>query len=347
MDRSLSDRHLQGVPPATTGRTGPHTAPIDSVCRAAIETSPDAVLVADLGAQIVLANAAACRLSGYAEAELVGLPLSRIWREADPFEDARQDGGVAAALEEATLIRRDGTQIEVEVARWRIDPAGRAYTVTVLREATAHEKSEQKLREREEALRHMVEQANEGIAIIQHSLVQYVNPRLLEMWGGTAEDVLYTPFTRYIHPDQLPLVRERHRRRMAGEAIPSTYEAVLVRKDGSPLSVELNAGVFLYQGEAADFVFVRDRTERVRADEALRESERRYAALFDHSSDGVFIFDLNLVHRAVNQRGAQMIGYAVEELIGRPITHTAGPERLPGIQRKREALLEGARVGIY
>jgi len=350
MDLSQSDKQRQIVPPAMTDSGRTDTASISALCQAAIEGSPDAAVIADLDSRIVLANEAACQLSGYAEAELLGMACSRIWREAGSSEGVRSGAAVApggASLGEATLVRKDGTAIDVERTRWTIHPAGSSYVVTVLREATYRKEGEQKLREREEAFRHMVEQANEGIVIIQHSLVQYANPRLLEMWGGTIEDVLHTAFTRYVHPDQIPLVRERHRRRMAGEVVPSTYDSVLVRKDGSPMPVELNAGVFLFQGEPADFVFVRDRTERIRADEALRESERRYAALFDHSSDGVFVFDLDLVHRAVNQRGAQMIGYAVEELIGKPISYTAAPQRLPGILRKREALLEGARIGIY
>jgi len=350
MELSQSDKQRQSVPPAMTDHGRADTASISALCQAAIEGFPDAVVIADPDSRIVLANEVACQLSGYAEAELLGMVCSRIWREAGPSEGVRSGATVApggASLGEATLVRKDGTAIDVERTRWTIHPAGSSYVVTVLREATYRKEGEQKLREREEAFRHMVEQANEGIVIVQHSLVQYVNPRLLEMWGGTIEDVLHTPFTHHIHPDELPLVLERHRRRMAGEAIPSTYDTVLVRKDGSPFPAELNAGVFLFQGEPADFVFVRDRTERIRADEALRESERRYAALFDHSGDGVFIFDLDLVHLAVNQRGAQMIGYAVEELIGKPITHTADPQRLPDILRKREALLEGARFGIY
>lgn len=322
----------------------------NELCRAAIEGSPDAIVVADQDLQIVLVNKAACRLTGYAEAELLGMNYCDLGGKLTRSVATPATGILAADTTftgEATLVRCDRTPIDVEFTRWQVDLAGARCVATVLRDATPRRKTEQMLRDREEAYRHIVELASDGIAIIQNSLIQYANPRLVEMWGGTIVEVLHTPFSNYVHPDELPRVLERHERRMAGEPIPSTYETVLLRKDGSEFPAELNAGVFAFHGEAADFVFVRDIRERRRAEQALRENERRYAALFDNSNDGVFIFDLNLVHLAVNRRGAEMIGYTVEELIGKPITETADPRELSDIRRRHAALLAGERVGIY
>jgi len=57
----------------------------------------------------------------------------------------------------------------------------------------------------------------------------------------------------------------------------------------------------------------------------LREAALRYDALFNHSSDGVFILSLDGVYLEVSPRGAKMFGYESHELIGKPITATVDP----------------------
>jgi PAS domain S-box-containing protein len=140
------------------------------------------------------------------------------------------------------------------------------------REIAERKRAEEALRESEEKYRGVVERASDGITIIQDKILKYVNPRLAEMRGDTVERILGTPFTDYVHPEALPEVIDRYKRRMAGEKVAQVYETTLRRKDGSKVYAELNAGMITYQGEPADLVIVRDITERVRAREEL---ERR------------------------------------------------------------------------
>jgi PAS domain S-box-containing protein len=97
------------------------------------------------------------------------------------------------------------------------------------------------LRESEEKYRNVVERANDGITIIQDTTVKYANPRLAEMWGGIAEEIVDTPFADYVHPSELLKAADRYKRRMAGEDVAPVYETVLRRKDSGKVYVELNA----------------------------------------------------------------------------------------------------------
>jgi len=338
--------------PRGQGRAEPGRAsasPPDDWYREVVDGSPYATLITRADSSLAAASEGACRLTGYSREELLGMTLGEVCEKAavSAARSSGKRGGNAGPDGEATVLRKDGTAVDVEFTCWSIEAAGVPYVSTLLRDITACKARERTLLERDAAYRYVVERANDGIAIIQDSLVQYANPRLLELWGGTAEEVIHTAFSRYVAPDELPKVLEHYRQRMAGAPVRSTYETVLLHKDETRLSAELDAGIIPFHGRPADFVFVRDITERKRTEEALRESERRYAALFDHSNDGVFIMDFDLVHRAVNRRGAEILGYEADELVGMTVAETIDPREYPEAVKKRDALLSGEAIGIY
>jgi PAS domain S-box-containing protein len=121
------------------------------------------------------------------------------------------------------------------------------------------------LRDNEEKYRSVVEKASDGIAILQEAKIKFINSHLAKMWGGDVEEMLDRPITDFLHPDEIPKVIGRYKKRMAGKKVPAIYETIMVRKDRSNLNVELNAGISQYNGQKADQVFVRDITERKQA----------------------------------------------------------------------------------
>ncbi|HXG38580.1 MAG TPA: PAS domain S-box protein [Bacteroidota bacterium] len=207
---------------------------------------------------------------------------------------------------------------------------------------TEQKKVEQALRESEERYRNLIERANDGIAIIQEGRVSFVNPSLLRKWGGTMEQVLNTPFTKYIAPEEIPKVAERYRKRMAGEPVESTYETILLRLDGTRIPVEINAGTIMHGGKPADLVFIRDITERKRAEDLLKQSERQYRRLFENASDAIIIFEPeeeNILD--VNHRACELYGFTREEFIGRSLKSLS--HDVPrGRERIREVLSRGS-----
>lgn len=133
------------------------------------------------------------------------------------------------------------------------------------------EAAKKKLQECEEKYQNLVESAKDGIAIIQDKVFKYINPRLAEIAGYTIEEIIGSPFLDYIYPDEIPKVMERHKRRLAGEEVPSIYESAIKAKDGRKVIVEFNASQTLYRGKSTTFVFVRDITKR-KMEEKIRTS---------------------------------------------------------------------------
>ncbi|MHA2203004.1 MAG: PAS domain S-box protein, partial [Candidatus Hodarchaeales archaeon] len=185
---------------------------------------------------------------------------------------------------------------------------------------------EEKLRESEEQYRNVVERANDGIVIVQDSLIKYVNPSLIKITGYTVDDLHNAPFINYIHQDFRSEVMNRYEKRMAGLNVSSIYETVLLLKNEKTLEVEINAGLITYQGKAADLAIIRDLTQRKYADQALKESEARNRAILSAIPD--LIFQVNKDGEFVAYSGARDELYtAPEEFLGKNV-HEVLPKDL-------------------
>lgn len=135
-------------------------------------------------------------------------------------------------------------------------------------------KAEIALRESEEKYRNVVERANDGVVIVQDTIIKYINPRKAEVIGFTVDEMINTPFIDYVHPDEVSRVSDFYRRRLAGEDVPPIYETVLRHKNGRKIEVELNVGFIPYETKNSLLVIVRDITERKRLEEELLNVQR-------------------------------------------------------------------------
>ncbi len=128
-------------------------------------------------------------------------------------------------------------------------------------------------------------------------------------------------------PDEAEELRSIWDRMMSGEAVP-TFEAVRRRKDGTQVDVAitlspLKDGSGRFVGASG---IQRDITERKRAEEVLRKSERNYRTLFEQASDAIEIIDEEGRIIDCNQKACSMLGYTREELLGRPLSGFVSPE---------------------
>ncbi len=89
-------------------------------------------------------------------------------------------------------------------------------------------------------------------------------------------------------------------------------------KDGRMIDIEVSVN-YMEVGGARMFVFLRDISERKLAEEALRESERKFRDLYDNAPLGYHEYDAEGCITNVNRTDLEMLGYTREELIGQPI----------------------------
>lgn len=276
------------------------------------------IVALDADGTITLLNRKACEVLGYEEHELVGkdwfttcLP-QRVRSEARAIFDRLIAGEIEPAeYFENPILTRSG---EERLVSWHnsvlTDEAGRIIgTLSSGEDVTERRRAEALLLESEEKYRNLVERANDGIIIVQDGLIKYLNRYWAETWGGTIEEILNTPVFDYVHPESRAQVMARYEQRLAGLDVPPVYEVTLLRKDGSSLHAELNAGVITYQGRPADLVIVRNITERKRAEEALAQRAAQLALLADIGRQIAAVTDLNTVLERAAHLVQERFGY--------------------------------------
>ncbi|MHA1979013.1 MAG: PAS domain S-box protein [Candidatus Hodarchaeales archaeon] len=188
----------------------------------------------------------------------------------------------------------------------------------------------------------IAEEANDGIVIVQDGLIKYANKRLESIVGFKIEEAINSPFTEFIHPLALPIVRERYHKRMKGESVPSIYEVFLKRSDGELVVAEINAKLVKFQGSKADLVIIRDISERHLLDETI-------SSFLEASPDGYFLFDSNLRLIDTNNAGINRFpeGTMKGDLINKHITELV-PDMIDSdrYRKYQECLKTGIPVNI-
>jgi len=170
----------------------------------------------------------------------------------------------------------------------------------------------------ERRLRTILEQAPLAINISRDGVSLYANQKFKQMFGLPADDpVAGQSILEYFAPAVREEARERVRQRSLGLPVPSEYESIGIRADGSPFPMHLTVGqVHLADGHA-NVGFVSDITERRRAETELASRQQFTADLIEHSHLQIHVKDLAGRYTLVNQKAGEAIGRTRESILGR------------------------------
>ncbi len=303
--------------------------------------------------KILEANSALAKLLGFKSAEkLKGTIVTDLFQNPEErkgfINKLMKDGFIKT--DELRLRKKDGTPIIAsDTAYAHKDKNGRIDWIDgVIEDITEHKKAEQARYESEEKYRNVVERANDGIVIITDRIIRFANRHVADILKIGLGKIIGKPFTNFIHPDELNQIADNYKKRMAGRYVPSVYETALKLKDGNKIPVELNAGTIMFQNKLADLVFIRDLTERKKAEQALRDSEERYRTIFETANDAICIFDTAGNAISGNQRLFELTGIAEKELGSHISTYPIFPQNsLEIIKENMAARFAGKKVGPY
>ena len=230
--------------------------------------------------------------------------------------------------------------------RWFVGRVTRFPSGSLTRAVVAHENVTPRKRA-EEALRlrdMAVAASSNGIVITDPSQpdnpITYVNPAFERISGYSAQEVLGRNCRLLQGTDrEQPALADLRAALQEGRGCQAVIRNY--KKNGTLFWNQLSISpVRDEEGHLVSFVGVQnDVTERRRAEEALRDSEERYRALYEDNPSMYFTLDEKGTVLSVNHFGSRQLGYAPEELIGHPVLEIFHEEDRQAVSRYLSASL--------
>jgi PAS domain S-box-containing protein len=188
---------------------------------------------------------------------------------------------------------------------------------------------EEALRTSEQKYRLIIDNALEGIFVAQDGCLRFLNPKVADIIDYSVEELLDRPFIDFIHPDDRDMVIDRHLRRLRGQIPPTSYDFRVYTRSGALRWINLNVALTTWKDKPATLNFVKDITQRKRAEAELRKSEAQKQAILDASIDWVCQVDRNLRIVWCNRATAQGLQMPADDITGRPCYQVLGNRDKP------------------
>lgn len=258
----------------------------DALLRVIQQTAPVGIALKDVNGRWLSVNRGLCEMLGYSEQELLAIEASAIAHPEDHARDrAESERVLSGAIDTFTLEKRyrrkDGSFVWVVLSKSAIRNADGSLRCFLL---IAQDISEQKrylnaLQENEALFRSAFEVSPIGIALLDpEGRWLRVNAVLCATLGYSEAELLVSDFQSLTHPDDLAADLALMAEMKCGRVDHQILEKRYLRKDGQVVWAILAAAAV--RDEAGRVVFfliqVQDITERKLAEEALRESTRRF-----------------------------------------------------------------------
>jgi PAS domain S-box-containing protein len=228
-------------------------------------------------------NDAFLRNTGYPRDEVIGRTAEALGLFADEQEYGRF---VSALREERTVLglelrcrTRSG---EVRLCRFSsgiIMMGGGPHILSLVEDITDRKRIEEALRESDLRFKTLFENANDAITVVgmepdgRPSMFLNVNENTCRLTGYTRDELLSMSPMELEDPEIWRDARRFSKQLM--EQGDLVFERIQVRKDGQKLPVEISAHVFVMEGRRVIISIIRDITERKRAEDALRQANRK------------------------------------------------------------------------
>ena len=177
----------------------------------------------------------------------------------------------------------------------------------------------------------LVEHSSDAVALLDETgAISYVSQAATRLLGYGVPELTGTNALGFLHPDDLALTERLCRQLLDQPGTPIRTELRARHKDGSYHLVEAVA-VNRLDDPAVGAVVAnwRDITERLRAEQALRNSEQSYRSLVDGVRDVIFALSPGGEVTSLNPAFEEMTGFPPAEWVGRPFEAFVHPDDVP------------------
>jgi PAS domain S-box-containing protein len=195
--------------------------------------------------------------------------------------------------------------------------------------------AEMELSRREKYFRTLTENVLDILTVVdQEGVVLYKSASLKSVLGYEPEELIGKSVFNHIHPDDMAKVLEKFQILLVKPGQPVIFQFRYQHKNGEWRHLESIGQNRLADPEIKALVVnSRDVTDRLRAEEDLRQSEKQYRLLFQGNPNPMWVFDLEtLAFLEVNDAAIQHYGYSREEFLAMTVDDIRAPEKAGGVK---------------
>ena len=291
------------------------------------ENSPFGLVVVAKDGAFQYVNPEFREMFGY---ELKDIPNGKEWfRKAYPESEQRHQA-ISAWVEDlagaefgkqrprvSTVTCKNGRQ---KIVHFRPVQLQTGEHLMTCEDITERWQAEENLRQSEEEFRRIIENLQDPFyRADMNGILTFLSPASERVAGYKPEEGVGRPLTMfYADPDE----RQEFVKLIMEKGFVNDFIARLMHKDGHIVWVSTSARLYKDKhGHVAGVEGIaRDITDRKKAEEALRESERRFRSLIDQAADGILVHDLDGKFLEVNQQASRSLGYTYRELLSMSVS---------------------------
>ncbi|HAV76922.1 MAG TPA: hypothetical protein DCX53_06160, partial [Anaerolineae bacterium] len=181
---------------------------------------------------------------------------------------------------ETYFVKPDGTTIHMEIVRTQFTLQKKDVRMISVRDITERKVAEEKLQQREERFRSLIENASDVITVIDDTaIIRYESPAIERILGYHPDELIGQLVFELIHPDDLEIVAEVLLRAFPTPGVVASVDFRFRHKDGSWRYLEaVGKSTFDENGRLIGIINSRDVTERKQAEETIHQ----YANELEH-----------------------------------------------------------------
>ncbi|OAB63369.1 hypothetical protein AY599_13810 [Leptolyngbya valderiana BDU 20041] len=324
---------------------------------AILQNVADGIVVFGRYGEIIYANDEAARLAGYEDIEHMIASQRPVSPQCDVLDEAGQIiprenlpqtavlEGIASHFQTLRYYNRTTHEerwVFVKATPVSNDDGDFNLAVVVTHDITDRANVEAALRQSEARYRRIVETASDGIWIIDADRVTtFVNPKMAQMLGYPIEDILGRSIFEFMDESDREAAADKLARHHQDTV--RQYDLKLRCRDGSQLWTIVSAtpAFDMTDGSLGSLGVTIDITERKIAEDALRESEERFRALFEQAAVAMAVMTLDGRFFRVNQAFCELLGYSRPELLELRLGDITHPADLRTTHEKLIGLREG------
>jgi diguanylate cyclase (GGDEF)-like protein/PAS domain S-box-containing protein len=237
--------------------------------------SDPAYLVHTESGRVLACNAAAVRQTGYSRRELIGMNIGADFKPADDKFDASSVAARLAAGGSARFAhrkrRKDGSAYWDEVLVVPFQPVPERVHISINHDITDRVEKERALAESEIRYRNIFESTTDAIFVFDlNGTIVEANPNACRMYGYADGELVGLPARAIIRPDYYHgFANFRDGIEKNGRFLA---RSVNLRKDATPMDVEVHGGPFVFRGAPHLLAVVRDVREQMKVERQLQET---------------------------------------------------------------------------